>query len=152
MQETFQPFKRIRQTARRSSFNYTFTSFLQRYTSVSSCIILGALKCILGHFWATGERILASRIAPLFAHIALFHIPFFYSNEVLRNKYNKSIYVRRVANTSMTTGRWHSPVQQLKVPFSSPRANGKNIIPHFSEQSSRLALHLSELLMTVYQL
>ena len=47
---------------------------------------------------------LAMRIAPLFAHIALIHIPLFFHNEALTNKY-KSIYVRRVASTSMTTGR-----------------------------------------------
>ena len=145
MRETFQLFKRIKQTARRSSFNYTFTSFLQSYTSVSSCIILGALKCILGHF-------LSDRGKNFSHEDCTFICPYCFISCTMRNKYNKSIYVWIEAGASMTTGRWHWSVQQLKVPFSSLRANGKNIIPHFSEQSSRLTLHLSELLMIVYQL
>ena len=54
----------------------------------------------------------------------MYHL-FFHHNEVLRNKYNKSFYVRIEAGASMTTGRWHLSVQQLKSSFFIPKSKRK---------------------------
>ena len=100
---------------------------MQSYTSVSSCIILGALKCILGHFWSHRGKNFSHEDCTFICPCCFISctIYFFITTKCWETNIIKAFYVRIEAGASMTTGRWHLSVQKLKSSFFIPKSKRK---------------------------